>query len=43
MQATNFSLEKYCKRIGYKGELQPNDITLLLLMRHQLMTVPLKI
>jgi hypothetical protein len=41
--SNNFFLEKFCKRIGYKGELQPNDITLPLLIRHQLMMVPLKI
>ncbi len=40
MQAKNFSLAKYCERIGYEGELKANENTLRLLMRHQLMTVP---
>ena len=40
MQATNFSLQKYCDRIGYKGDLKPNAQTLNALMRQQLMTVP---
>jgi N-hydroxyarylamine O-acetyltransferase len=40
MKATNFSLAKYCERIGYEGELKADENTLRLLMRHQLMTVP---
>lgn len=40
MQANNFSLSKYCERIGYEGELKADENTLHLLMRHQLMTVP---
>ena len=40
MQANNFSLSKYCERIGYEGELKADENTLRLLMRHQLMTAP---
>ena len=40
MQANNFSLQKYCDRIGFEDELKANEQTLKGLMRHQLMTVP---
>jgi N-hydroxyarylamine O-acetyltransferase len=40
MHANNFSLQKYCERIGYEGELKVDENTLRLLMCHQLMTVP---
>lgn len=40
MQANNFSLTKYCERIGYGGEPKANEQSLKGLMRHQLMTVP---
>lgn len=40
MHANNFSIQKYCERIAYKGDLKPDAITLEHLMRHQLMTVP---
>ena len=40
MQANNFSLQKYCERIGYEGRPKADAQTLKQLMRHQLMTVP---
>ncbi|MBU3625516.1 arylamine N-acetyltransferase [Polynucleobacter sp. JS-Safj-400b-B2] len=40
MQANNFSLRKYCERIGYEEEPKANEQTLKGLIRHQLMTVP---
>lgn len=40
MQTDNFSLAKYCKRIGYEGEVRADEATLRLLMQHQLTTVP---
>lgn len=40
MKANNFSLTKYCERIGYEGDLKADENTLRLLMRHQLMTIP---
>ena len=40
MQANNFSLAKYCERIGYEDKPKADAQTLRQLMRHQLMTVP---
>lgn len=40
MQANNFSLTKYCERIGYEDMPMADVQTLKQLMRHQLMTVP---
>lgn len=40
MQANNFSLQKYCERIGYEDRPKADAQTLKQLMRHQLMTVP---
>ena len=40
MQATNFSLEQYCVRIGYADYLKADETTLRLFMRHQLLSVP---
>lgn len=40
MHTNNFSLKKYCERIGYEGELNADENTLRKFMRHQLMTVP---
>ena len=40
MQTNNFSLQKYCERIGYEGQPKTDVQTLKQLMRHQLMTVP---
>ena len=40
MQANNFSLTQYCKRIAYDGELNADAATIHQLMQHQLMTVP---
>jgi len=40
MNADNFSLEKYCKRIGYQGSVNADIHTLKALMRHQLFSVP---
>ena len=40
MDATNFDLQDYCRRIGYQGELAADLTTLRQLMRCQLFTVP---
>jgi N-hydroxyarylamine O-acetyltransferase len=40
MHANNFSLQKYCERIGYEGQPKADVQTLKQMMRHQLMTVP---
>lgn len=40
MQASNFSLAKYCERIGYEDEPKADEHTLKQLIRHQLLTVP---
>lgn len=40
MQATNFVLGDYLKRIGYNGDVQPNLDVLVKLMRAQLQSVP---
>lgn len=40
MQAENFSLALYTKRIGYNGPLAANLATLTALMRHQLFAIP---
>jgi arylamine N-acetyltransferase len=40
MKANNFTLDAYCQRIGYQGEVGANLDTLTQLMRHQLFSVP---
>ena len=40
MQASNFDLPAYFRRIGYTGDAAPDATTLQALMRHQLFSVP---